>query len=189
MTDAALDLGQRAGLPDALRILLESYPREAWEADPGFSQLIRFWLGRHQMFRQLLERLQADAEAALDGRTDAQGYARALSRFGGMFVNELHGHHSIEDHHYFPALSRKDARLEGGFALLDADHHALDGHLNAFAERANAVLRADPLAWHGATGRFREGLVAFAPMLNRHLVDEEDLIVPVLLKYGEAGLG
>ena len=188
MTDRSLSLEVRGGLPEPLRVLLEEYPREAWEADPGFSQLIRFWLDRHVMFRSLLQRLQSDAESALDGKTSPDHYARALARFGGIFVNELHGHHTIEDRHYFPTLATKDARIESGFGLLDADHHALDGHLHAFAERANAVLSAPPHARHDATGRFRDGLAGFAPLLDRHLVDEEELVVPVLLKYGETGL-
>ena len=32
-----LDLETRSGLPEAMRILLAEYPREAWEADPNFS--------------------------------------------------------------------------------------------------------------------------------------------------------
>jgi hemerythrin-like domain-containing protein len=104
-------------------------------------------------------------------------------------VQELHGHHHVEDAHYFPVLSRHDPRLERGFALLDADHHALDGHLQAFVSRANAVLQADAPARHDATGAFLDGLDGFAPLLERHLTDEEDLVVPVLLRHGERGIG
>ncbi|KPQ10433.1 MAG: Hemerythrin HHE cation binding domain [Rhodobacteraceae bacterium HLUCCA09] len=190
MRDAGADLalGTRDGLPDALRVLLAEFPREEWEK-AGLSPLIRFWLDRHMMFRKLTVRLAADARAAIDGRADPRAHAAALSRFGGLFVGELHGHHHVEDAHYFPVLSRHDARLETGFGLLDADHHALDGHLHAFVERANAVLQADAVARHDATGRFLDGLEGFAPLLERHLTDEEDLVVPVLLKYGERGMG
>jgi iron-sulfur cluster repair protein YtfE (RIC family) len=185
----AFPLETRAGLPDALRVLLEAYPRETWEADPGFSHLIRFWLDRHMMFRRISERLLADAEARLDGAADPQAYATALSRLGSAFVGELHGHHHVEDAHYFPVLSRHDARLEAGFTLLDHDHHALDGHLQAFVTAANAVLQAPEPARHDATGAFHAQLAAFAPQLERHLTDEEDLVVPVLLRYGDRGMG
>ncbi len=189
MTDPSLALGTRSGLPDALRVLLETYPRELWEADPGFSQLIRFWLDRHLMFRRLLDRMQADAEARLDTSLSPESYARALSRFGGTFVGELHMHHNVEDSHYFPVLAQRDARLEGGFGLLDADHHALEAALETFVERANAVLQSDPPAAQGATGVFHDGLTSLAALIDRHLTDEEELVVPVLLKYGERGLG
>ena len=184
-----LALDTRAGLPDALRVLLEAYPRETWERDPGFSQLIRFWLDRHMMFRRISERLLSDAQARLDGASDTRAFAAGLSRLGSAFVGELHGHHHVEDAHYFPVLSRHDARLESGFALLDADHHALDGHLQAFVTAANAVLQAPEAQRHDATGAFHAQLTSFAPLLERHLTDEEDLVVPVLLKYGDRGMG
>ena len=189
LTLEGLALDTRAGLPDALRVLLAEYPREAWARDPGFSPLIRFWLDRHMMFRKLSERMADDARAALEGRSDPRAHAAALARFGGMFAQELHGHHHIEDAHYFPVLARHDARLERGFTLLDADHHALDGHLQAFVTRANAVLQAEARARHDATAAFLDGLEGFAPLLERHLTDEEDLVVPVLLKHGERGIG
>lgn len=184
-----LALETRTGLPDALRVLLEAYPRPAWEADPGFSPLIRFWLDRHMMFRRIAGRLLAETRSRLDGASEPRAYAAALSRLGSAFVGELHGHHNVEDAHYFPVLARHDARLESGFALLDRDHHALDGHLQAFVTAANAVLQAPEARRHDATGAFLDQLAGFAPLLERHLTDEEDLVVPVLLRYGDRGMG
>ncbi len=182
-------LETRSGLPEPLRVLLETYPREAWEADPAFSGLIRFWLDRHLMFRRLLEVMQTEAEAALDKNMDAQTYGMHLSRYGSMFVGELHGHHSIEDQHYFPQIKGLEKRVERGFDILDADHHALDGHINGFAASANAVLAAvqsgtvliDPV------GQMHDGLAEMTRFLDRHLTDEEELVVPILLKHGSAG--
>ena len=178
--DLALD--RRDGLPDALRVLLRDFPRDMWESHPNFAGLVQFWLDRHMMFRRLAETLRSDAEAGLDGRLDPQQMRARLSRFGGMMLNQLHGHHQIEDMHYFPVLSKRDSRLDRGFAILDRDHHAMDGLLNRFATAANDVLRgAEP-------GPFHTDLVSFESMLLRHLEDEEDLIVPVILKHGAEGL-
>ena len=183
-------LGARERLPDALRVLVEELPREGWAAHPGFSELIRFWLDRHMMFRQLLALLHADAEAAEAGRLDAEGFARRLSHRGGLFVNELHAHHGIEDARYFPVLRARDPRVERGFAILDRDHHALDGALGLFAERANAVLRGarEREGARDRAGAFLREVEGFAPLLERHLVDEEELVVPVLLRHAPAGL-
>ncbi len=180
----ALDLTQRNGLPEALRVLVDEYPRAGWQEDLGFAGLVAFWLDRHMMFRRLCEAIVRDAEATADGHMDLIQMQGRLSRYGGMLVQQLHGHHQIEDTHYFPVLSRRDSRLIRGFEILDKDHHALDGFLERFASSANDVLRAkaEPVA-------FREDVLGFQRFLQRHLEDEEDLIVPVILKYGQDGLG
>ncbi|SLN55703.1 hypothetical protein PSA7680_02899 [Pseudoruegeria aquimaris] len=179
--DASLDLARREGLPPALRVLLEEIPREGWEAHPAFGELVRFWLDRHLMFRRLTGAMQADVEALIDGRLGFDGCAPRLSRYGGLLLNELHGHHQIEDHHYFPRLARLDTRIERGFELLENDHAAMDGLLHGMADAANALLQG------GEAGVFADQLANFTRLLDRHLVDEEDIIVPVILKSGFRG--
>ena len=186
--DAGLALDRRAGLPEALQVLLRDYPRDLWTSHRNFDGLTRFWLERHAMFRQLLAQLQADGQGFLDRRIDPRAHARQTQRLAGFLLNELHGHHQIEDVQYFPLLSGLERRLGAGFDLLDADHHALDGHLHALAERTNALLSAiaeggPPGRAQDAAGRLQTALDGFAPFLDRHLIDEEDLVVPVLLHH------
>ena len=185
-----LDLETRSGLPEALRILLKDYPREAWEQDPNFHGLVSFWLDMHLHFRDALGLMRQDAEALLDRRLDPQAWAPRLARTGGGFLQHLHGHHGIEDDHYFPLLVTRDARLQRGFDILDADHQALDTYLGRFAEEANAALRAlkDEGQLRTEAGRLHEGLLRLDRFIDRHLTDEEELIVPVILRDGEAGL-
>ncbi len=182
-----IELAARGGLPDALRVLLDEFPREAWAAHPHFVGMVQFWLRRHLMFRDLTGRLRAEVRAVLERETAPAAFAPRLARLGGFFLNELHMHHRIEDEHYFPRLAQLDARLEAGFGMLDADHHALATLLGGFADAANAVLRAEEDAIRDAAGPFDEGLSRLARLLDRHLTDEEDLIVPVILKSGFAG--
>lgn len=183
MTQDDLTLLNREGLPEALRALLADYPRAGWQTHANFAGLVEFWLDRHMMFRRLCEVLRTDAEQAVDARIDPQSHNGRLSRYGGMLVQQLHGHHQIEDAHYFPALVQRERRLERGFEILDRDHHALDGLLDRFTTAANGVLQ-------GSTepGAFREEVLSFERFLHRHLEDEEDLIVPVILKHGTDGL-
>lgn len=189
----ALDIRTDAaqGLPEALQVLLADYPREGWPADPQFQGLVSFWLERHQMFRKLLGVLREDTALLLDRQSEPATYAARLGRFGGMFVNELHGHHQIEDQHYFPLLAQKDARIIRGFDILDGDHHALDGLLDDFVKGANGVLqqRGDRSALQTAADDFSTRLDRLERLIDRHLTDEEDLIVPVILHHGTAGLG
>jgi iron-sulfur cluster repair protein YtfE (RIC family) len=189
MTDESLE--NRTGLPDALRILLRDHPREAWEADPGFHGLVSFWLDRHLAFRRLITLMQGETRGFLDKAADARVYAGRLSRYGGHFVQDLHGHHMIEDEHYFPVLAMKEPRIGRGFEILDRDHHALGVHIETFIKGANTVRNGldNPAMLHTKAGRFGADLDRMEVFLNRHLVDEEDLIVPVILKHGERSLG
>ncbi|MFZ7091530.1 hemerythrin domain-containing protein [Primorskyibacter sp. 2E233] len=181
--DDTLDLKSRKGLPDALRALLEDFPRDEWQQNANFAGLVEFWLDRHMMFRRLCDMLGTDAEAAVDGRLAPDQLNPRIARFGGMLVQQLHGHHQIEDMHYFPVLSRRESALARGFEILDKDHHAMDGLLDSFTRSANGVLQGQTEA-----GVFREEILSFENMLLRHLEDEEDLIVPVILKHGPDGL-
>lgn len=175
------DLSHREGLPPDLLTLLDSLPRSGWADVPGFGGLAAFWLDRHLAFRRLLDLLAGDAQAVADGRMDPGQWHPRLIRLGGHLVQELQGHHQIEDEAYFPQMQQLEPRLLRGFDLLDRDHHALDGLLHGFANAANAALRAEkPRA---AAGRMAEHLAPFARQLQRHLEDEEDLIIPVILKH------
>lgn len=179
-----LDLETRTGLPDHLRVLAELYPRETWQGHPNFSGLTAFWLERHLMFRQLMARLIEGSDRRLDAGDPRFG--SEMRHVTGLFLNQLHGHHMIEDQHYFPQFIPLDARLERGFEMLDRDHHALDGHIHALAERSNEVLR---LIAAGEDDKPAVDVLAatqrdFSRFLHRHLEDEEEIIVPVILEYG-----
>ncbi len=182
MHQADLDLTTRTGLPDTLRTLFATHPREGWAQHPEFGPLTQFWLERHLGFRQILGTLTADLAEFQAGRLDPEAYAPRLSRLGGIFMQELHMHHSIEDDVYFPKLAVLAPKLERGFALLDADHHRLHDALDGFAAAANAALCDEGV---GSLGESLEQMTAF---LDRHLTDEEELVVPVILSVGEGRL-
>lgn len=191
MTEQDLSLEARNGLPEPLRVLLRDYPREAWEAHPQFGGLVQFWLERHMMFRKLMAMLEDDALAMLDRSLEPRAYAGRLSRFGGMLVQQLHGHHQIEDLHYFPTLVGLDARISSGFDILDKDHDALGGLIDQFTLSANGVLQRaeqDAAVREQAAG-FLDELTGFQRLLDRHLNDEEELVVPVILANPGAGPG
>ena len=183
MTD--LSLTTRTGLPEPLRALLADYPRADWTFHNNFDGLVAFWLDRHLNFRTLTTRMSAGAQAVLGGQIDPAAHAASLSRMGNRFLTELHGHHQIEDAHFFPRLTQLERRLERGFAMLETDHQAIDGLLHRFATSANAVLTG----WQGPAGRdltgtFLTDLQGITTLLERHLTDEEDLIVPTILHHG-----
>ncbi|MCO6383689.1 hemerythrin domain-containing protein [Oceanicola sp. 502str15] len=188
--DPTLNLPDRETLPDALRILLADYPRDTWEAHPHFAGLVEFWLDRHLMFRKLLGLLNTETQSLLDGADPAR-FGTALPRYGGMLLQQLHGHHQIEDQHYFPILQQKAPGIARGFELMEADHVQLDPALAAFADTANAALSkiAEGGNAKDSVAPFAASLESLGKLLDRHLTDEEELVVPVVLKLGPDTIG
>jgi iron-sulfur cluster repair protein YtfE (RIC family) len=178
-----LMLGARTSLPAEFQLILADYPRNRWPDHADFNGLAAFWLDRHLSFRTMMTQLQDDAQGLLDGKLAQNAYARRLSQLGSRFLGDLTGHHQIEDDVYFPQLARLEPRIAQGFDMLDADHHALHALIDRFVTGANAVLAAKPAAQRGKLGRFSDDLSDFARLLDRHLLDEEDLVLPVVLKH------
>ncbi len=183
------DIGRRAGLPEDLLFLVEKYPRETWQAHENVAGMAAFWLQRHAMFREvggLLTDIIADYR---EGRQTAPEFARRFAPRLQHFLGELDGHHNIEDHHYFPVFAAAEKRLVRGFEILDADHHAIHTALERNAEAANDFLRAlssDADQQRRKADAYAAENHALVAMLARHLDDEEDLIIPLILDRGVA---
>ena len=173
-------------MPEEMRLLLNQYPRDSWEAHPGFAEKTQGWLRAHQMFRHLAERVRKDSEIMLDRNMDPDAFAARLSRYGGALVGNLHGHHGWEDHSYFPELSAADPRFDAGLELLEQDHADLDLVLDDFTRMANRAIKLttlDPAQAYEETGKVLETAQTIEAFLERHLGDEEDLAVPIILHH------
>jgi iron-sulfur cluster repair protein YtfE (RIC family) len=180
--------GQRAALGDDLRILARRHPRATWAGHANLGQLARFWLQRHEMFRRLDEIIRSGTEAALERRMEAAAFNSWLSGQLGWLLWQLEEHHQVEDHHYFPLFRRAAPRLAAGFELLERDHVALHAGIGGIIGRANAVLAHEApgrAAFRADLARFRDAQVDLGRELIRHLADEEDLVIPLLLERGE----
>ena len=188
----ALALARRSGWPEDLRVLVARYPREQWDAHPNLGEMARFWLSRHAMFRELSTAIEQIAALFRAGRIPPQEFARQFVPRLQFMLDQLNVHHQIEDLHYFPIFRAADERLARGFDVLQGDHHHIHADMARTAETANALLRSlqgggDTMRRCGdgyadASGVLLKGLV-------RHLDDEEDLIVPLILDRSEEALG
>jgi hypothetical protein len=96
---------------------LRRYPRETWAGHANLGELARFWLQRHELFRQLDEVIRSGVETALEEGVDAAAFKPWLSRHLGWSLWQLEQHHQVEDHHYFPLFRRAEPRLAPGFEL------------------------------------------------------------------------
>ena len=184
-TSSSLALEARTGLPDALRILLAAYPREVWTQHKNFDGLTRFWLDRHLDFRRGVEILVTDAEAALDKRLDPGQAVSRAAHVTQFLIEALHAHHHIEDNEFFPILSDAEPRLSKGFDLLEADHQALDRHLDDLKTGTNRLIETHQAETDliATVDAFLGTARGFTKFLDRHLTDEEELVVPVILEY------
>ena len=184
-------LETREGLPDDLRFLVEQYPRGEWQAHSNIHGMAGFWLQRHDMFREMGVLLTGGIADYREGRKDAREFAAFFAPRLNLFLGNLDGHHNVEDHHYFPVFAEAEPRLKRGFDILDGDHHLIHDALERNAETANAFLRD----LQDGEDRQRFAADAYADensrliaMLKRHLDDEEDLIIPLILDRGDRDL-
>lgn len=186
------NLESRTGLPEDLRFLVEKYPRDSWTGHRNVHGMASMWLQRHDMFRELGGTLTGSIADYREGRTDAPGFARFFAPRLNFFLGQLDGHHNIEDQHYFPIFARVETRLKRGFDILDADHHLIHDALEMNAQTANAFLQAltgDADAQRYAADDYADQNARLVAMLARHLDDEEDLIIPLILEKGDRELG
>ena len=183
--------GRRMGLSEELRVLARRHPRPTWEGHANLGQLARFWLERHAMFRRLDEMIRDGVEAASGGAVEAEDVRRWLGRHLRWFLWQLEEHHQVEDLHYFPVFRRLEPRLAAGFDLLERDHEALHVAIGGIVERANPVLASQGSGgadFRSDLARLRDAQVALGGQLIRHLDDEEDLVIPLILERGEQAL-
>jgi hemerythrin-like domain-containing protein len=109
-----------------------------------------------------------------------------------VFLSHLNGHHQIEDFQFFPLFSAAEPRLVRGFEVLETDHEVIHAAMDRLVETANGFLQAPTSDRDGmryAGDAFADSGDRLIRMLDRHLDDEEDLIVPLILERSEGALG
>jgi hypothetical protein len=188
----ALALVRRSGWPKDLRVLVERFPREQWQGHANLGEMARFWLSRHDMFRELATMIASIEAQFREGALSPAEFPRQLVPRLQFLLSQLNVHHQIEDLHYFPIFRAAEARLVRGFDVLEGDHHAIHADMAATAETANALLRAlagEPQTLRRCGDDYAAASGALLKGLIRHLDDEEDLIVPLILDRGEEALG
>jgi len=181
---------KRIALPEDMRFLLRDYPREAWPTNPHFARSIANWMGAHAMFRQLGEIVTGETELYLTKGRAPQDYAARLSEFGNMLVRNLHGHHTWEDRSFFPEIEGADPRFAEGLDMLEGDHMEMDALLERFTHQANRVVKLihlDEAQAREESKPLQDTSRRIEAFLARHLADEEDLVVPILLHHKMRG--
>ena len=171
--------------PRELGFLLERHPRATWPV--ATSPTVSFWLEVHDRLRRACAGIELASDDYRAGRlTDAQLAVIAVPRMNGLFA-AVFGHHRVEDVQYFPAFRRQEPRLAAGFDRLERDHTELARNVDA-ARHALAELRAAAAHTRAPAHAAQRYVVASRGLcdnLCRHLLAEEELVVPVLLAHVE----
>lgn len=182
-------IDERTGWPEELRTLLKRYPRETWRSQR--SPMAEFWLERHEHFRHQANAMQQVAEQYRHGQQSAAEFSTWITPRLQFFLSSLHGHHQIEDFHYFPAFRASERELAPGFDVLARDHELIHAAISDIVEKINAFLEtvraresADADSIRFAGDRYCETSERLFRRLLRHLEDEEDLIIPIMLDRG-----
>ena len=174
-----------------LAFLLARHPRSSWPT--RHSHAVEFWLGVHERLRRDCAGIGAASDDYRSGRLSVAQFAVIASpRLRGL-VAAMHGHHQIEDFQYFPAFRRAEPRLGRGFELLENEPAELRGEIDTALAALGELRAAAEQASHAPPGsapalaaqRYIEAAERLCSRLVRHLSDEEDLVVPVLLEHGD----
>ncbi|MGB0571745.1 MAG: hemerythrin domain-containing protein [Alphaproteobacteria bacterium] len=187
-----LSLTVRTALPEGFAFLLAEYPRPVWEGHPNNGQWCQFWLQRHQMFRDYSVALTDACEQLADGKIEAAAFHEWFVPRVNFYFGEIDTHHKVEEYHYFPALAQAEAQMARGIELLEGDHRVVHDRLMAAHGAVVALdgaIRETPADIASAAPAARDGIAALGSGLGRHLEDEEDIIVPLILDRSEPVLG
>jgi iron-sulfur cluster repair protein YtfE (RIC family) len=186
-----LKLGVRARLSDEIAFLRASYPREDWQRHLDVESLANFWLAVHQHLRREGARASELLSELRSGKIEVHDFGARFASQLNRFLGHLDGHHRMEDTIYFPRFRALDERMVVGFDLLEADHRQIHEQIVATVSGARGLLassaRLETLA-KGGEDRCETEVETLLAQLKQHLSDEEDLVIPAFIKYGERGL-
>ena len=181
------DIDRRKGWPEELCVVLHDHPRDTWRETR--SAMARFWIDKHNYLRH-------QSQALVAANDDFRADRAAPTQFGTWvaprlqrFLAELHGHHQVEDFHYFPAFRSAEPRLAAGFDVLASDHKLIEQGIMSVVNTVNEFLTTiapesgrDADSQRLAADLYIAAIDVLHKRLDRHLADEEDLIIPLMIR-------
>ena len=86
------------------------------------------------MFHEVIKRINASSFSKVENKENER-FELEPTRHSSFFLEQLHGHHTIENQHFFRPFLKLDKRLDRAFEILDSDHEELLLEIIEFSEK------------------------------------------------------
>jgi len=149
--------------------------RTTQEPEPDLT----FLVVTHRAIRQDLRRL-AVCLAEIAGRGAPPAQARAIGRYTAALLAEICRHHEDEDDILWPMIAATAGQAVDLAPLTD-DHQAIEATVGR-ARQALASFRAEP-GTPGIPAELHASVTELRDMLDDHIADEEQQILPAMRRY------
>ncbi len=137
------------------------------------------WLKVHTNIRKRQRILVQISEAYISGEFDWSEYRSQILKRINMHVLKLHQHHEVEDEGFFPEFVSMYPKLAPAFEILGHDHEYLNELLDKLQIQNDQLARSE-IEDKALAEELHKTLVAVTDLLQQHLTDEEDLVIPIL---------
>lgn len=137
------------------------------------------WLKVHTNIRKRQRILTQISDAYISGEFDWSEYRSQILKRINMHVLKLHQHHGVEDDGFFPEFVSMYPKLAPAFEILGHDHEYLNELLDKLQIQNDQLARSE-VEDKALAEELHKTLVAVTDLLQQHLTDEEDLVIPIL---------
>ena len=137
------------------------------------------WLKVHTNIRKRQRILVQISEAYISGEFDWSEYRSQILKRINMHVLKLHQHHEVEDEGFFPEFVSMYPKLAPAFEILGHDHEYLNELLDKLQIQNDQLGRSE-IEDKALAEELHDTLVKVTALLQQHLTDEEDLVIPIL---------
>jgi len=158
--------------------LYNKLPPEQWFA-ADYAYKTSGWLKVHTNIRKRQRILTQISDAYISGEFDWSEYRSQILKRINMHVLKLHQHHEVEDDGFFPEFVSMYPKLAPAFEILGHDHGYLNGLLDKLQIQNDQLARSE-IEDKALAEELHKTLVAVTDLLQQHLTDEEDLVIPIL---------
>nr|WP_299038527.1 hemerythrin domain-containing protein [uncultured Psychrobacter sp.] len=137
------------------------------------------WLKVHTNIRKRQRILMQISDAYISGEFDWSEYRSQILKRINMHVLKLHQHHGVEDEGFFPEFVSIYPKLSPAFEILGHDHEYLNELLDKLQIQNDQLARSE-VENKALAEELHDTLVKVTDLLQQHLTDEEDLVIPIL---------